>query len=88
FKRELEKLNISPNAISQVFKEMDRENKEGYNEAINIVLKDLYEDSKVMLDRSRYDSFRKLLDEKGVAKVFNSQGEELARYWFSWKIVN
>ncbi|MDA3969639.1 hypothetical protein [Helicobacter ibis] len=67
---------------------MDRENKEGYNEAINIVLKDLYEDSKVMLDRSRYDSFRKLLDEKGVAKVFNSQGEELARYWFSWKIVN
>ncbi|MDA3968032.1 PBECR2 nuclease fold domain-containing protein, partial [Helicobacter sp. WB40] len=66
FKRELEKLNISPNAISQVFKEMDRENKEGYNEAINIVLKDLYEDSKVVLDRRAYDNFRKGLDRQGI----------------------
>ena len=99
--KQLETLNISPQTAFTIFRDLQVGTKESYNQAINEVLNELYQDKRTILNRAPYDKLRADLEQNVLLgqnelnflkfvenNIFNPQGVTFSQLNNAKKILN
>ncbi|WP_370521952.1 ADP-ribosyltransferase-containing protein [Helicobacter winghamensis] len=99
--KELESLNLNPQTLKEIYKELESGTKESYDIATNKVLLDLYENERITLNRGEYDNLRKQLENNAELEtsalsflkfvensIFNPQGVGLEQLINARKTLN
>ena len=99
--KQLETLNISPQTAFTIFRDLQIGTKESYNQAINEVLNELYQDKRTILNRAPYDKLRADLEQNVLLgqnelnflkfvenNIFNPQGVTFSQLNNAKKILN